>query len=323
MRKLTSLLCAAFAVFGYSGAQADQSGAVRNPIVLAHGFASDADGFFGVANALNQVGADNVIATEVEAFESSFARGEELLQQIEVFLAVSGEDKVNIIAHSQGGVDSRYVAGVRPDLVGSVTSLASPHRGVNTADVLDAVTGPLTDDIAGLLDALVILFGASDTTSLFGSLSTLSSDGAAGFNSVFPQGLRTDGCETTPLVNVARGPFRFIFPRFVRDYSVNDGPRVVNGVRYFSLGGVTTLFNNNIADPIDFALAVTSTTFFFESNDGLVGRCSTHLGEVVRDDFTLNHNDFTNATNGLRGLGTDDPLAVYKQHARRLNSRGL
>lgn len=321
IRKLTcilSVLIVATIIAPFS--QADQSGAVRNPIVLAHGFASDSDGFFGIPSALNQVGANNLTLTDVSSFENSFARGEELLQQIETFLAVTGQRKVNIIGHSQGGIDARYVAAIRPDLVASVTSLASPHRGSNVADVVAAATFPFTGAVSDLIDALLTIGGDDDaSTSSIGSLESLTSAGAGRFNRIFPQALRTSRCRTAPLVNIGS----FFSPRFVRNYSVNNGRTSVNGVRYFSMAGTTTILNNNIFDPIDLALGVTAATFLFERNDAVVGRCSTHLGEVIRDDFVLNHTDFTNATNGLRGLGTNDPLALYKQHARRLKSRGL
>ena len=46
-------------------------------------------------------------------------------------LAATGAAKVNLIGHSHGGPTARYVASVRPDLVGSVSSVA----GVNKAPI--------------------------------------------------------------------------------------------------------------------------------------------------------------------------------------------
>jgi triacylglycerol lipase len=45
---------------------------------------------------------------------------------------------VNLIGHSHGGLDVRYVAAVRPDLVASVTSVGTPHKGADLADFLVA-----------------------------------------------------------------------------------------------------------------------------------------------------------------------------------------
>jgi len=60
-----------------------------------------------------------------------------------------------------------------------------------------------------------------------------------------------------------------------------------------------------------------------EANDGVVGRCSTHLGKVIRDDYTMNHADEINGMFGLRGLWSANPLQLYKDHARRLTAVGL
>jgi len=56
---------------------------------------------------------------------------------------------VNLIGHSQGGLDVRYVAAVRPDLVASVTTIGAPHQGAQVADYLDAnfLNGGFTQDV--------------------------------------------------------------------------------------------------------------------------------------------------------------------------------
>src|SRR4029077_17462145 len=63
-------------------------------------------------------------------------RGEQLLQQIEFIAASTGAGKVNLIGHSEGGLDSRYVMAVRPDLIASLTTVATPHLGADLADFL-------------------------------------------------------------------------------------------------------------------------------------------------------------------------------------------
>jgi triacylglycerol lipase len=90
--------------------------------VLAHGLLGFRevfgvlDYFFGVASDLQSSGAQ-VFVTQVSAVNSSEERGEQLLQQIEAIVASTGAAKVNLIGHSQGGIDARYVMGVRPDLI--------------------------------------------------------------------------------------------------------------------------------------------------------------------------------------------------------------
>ena len=60
-----------------------------------------------------------------------------------------------------------------------------------------------------------------------------------------------------------------------------------------------------------------------EPNDGLVGRCSTHLGQVIRDDYYLNHIDETNLVFGLISPFGPKPQTLYRAHANRLKNAGL
>src|SRR6185436_564648 len=85
------------------------------PIVLAHGFSGfrnigPIDYFYGVKAALEKDG-HRVFVSIVEPFASSATRGEQLANYIEtVVLPQSGAHRVNIIGHSQGGLDARYAA---------------------------------------------------------------------------------------------------------------------------------------------------------------------------------------------------------------------
>lgn len=91
----------------------------RYPIVLAHGLAGFdtlfgvVDYWYGLESALENGGAQ-VFVTDVSPFNTPQERGEQLLAQVQQILAVTGKAKVNLIGHSQGGFDVRYVAAVRP-----------------------------------------------------------------------------------------------------------------------------------------------------------------------------------------------------------------
>ena len=119
----------------------------RYPIVLAHGMAGfDSlfgvyEYFYGIPSSLRERGA-RVYTTTVSQFNTTEARGEQLLDQVETIAAISGAGKVNLIGHSHGGLDVRYVAAVRPDLVASVTSVGSPHKGADLATIC-ARTSPV------------------------------------------------------------------------------------------------------------------------------------------------------------------------------------
>lgn len=130
----------------------------RFPIVLAHGFMAGPDliPFFNVRDAL---AADGHVVFEgsVAPFDGVDVRAAELAEQIDVVLAHTGAEKVNIIAHSMGGLDSRFVISTlgMGDKVASLTTVSTPHRGSGVADIaLKFVDGPVEEAInavAGLV----------------------------------------------------------------------------------------------------------------------------------------------------------------------------
>lgn len=69
---------------------------------------------------------------------SSYDSGEELAKRIKEIVDEYECDKVNIIAHSKGGLDSRYAVGCFgvKDNVASITTINSPHRGCIFVDYL-------------------------------------------------------------------------------------------------------------------------------------------------------------------------------------------
>lgn len=271
----------------------------RYPIVLVHGmFGFDSiagvDYWYGIASDLRKYGAD-VYTTQVPALDSTIARGEALLPQIQAIAAVHG--KVNLVGHSHGGPTARYISRVRPDLVASVTSVGSPHKGSPVADLIygspaESLAASLGDALGGLID---LLSGGGYDQDLRSSLYSLTTEGSAEFNRFAPAGVPQTAC--------------------------GEGAYVANGVRFYSWGGTGVL--TNVLDPSDALLGTTSLAFGFSQNDGLVGRCSNHFGDVIRDNYFMNHLDEVNQALGLHSLFETDPKAVFKQHANRLRNVGL
>lgn len=79
----------------------------------------------------------------------------------------------------------------------------------------------------------------------------------------------------------------------------------------------------NIFDASDALTGAASLFFGLEQNDGLVGRCSSHWGVVLRDDYGWNHLDEVNQILGLRGLFSSSPAKVARAHANRMKNAGL
>lgn len=305
--------------------QADTSGQTVHPIVLVHGLSGFdralVDYFYGIKPALASVGASEVYTPQITGYESNEHRNEELLAYLEELQAVTGAEKFNLIGHSQGGTNSRYVASVRPDLVASVTSVATPHFGSEAADsIKDSMIEGTTIVLGNLVgDILATISGDTEQTSnTLASLASLNIPGAQTFNSQHPQALRQGECKETPTVNTGS----WWWPNYVKDYSVNDGEHSVNGIKYYSWSGTYSSMINSATDPVDALFAFTSM-LMSEESDGLVGRCSSHMGKVIRDDYTLNHGDEINQMFGLRGFFTSNPVTPYVEQARRLKSAGL
>jgi pimeloyl-ACP methyl ester carboxylesterase len=108
----------------------------RFPTLLVHGyFGTDTyfgllDYFHDVPDRLREAGYD-VRTPITDAFNWSEVRGEQLAAQVDEVLRETGARKVNLIGHSQGGLDSRVlISGLGyADRVASLTTVATPHHG--------------------------------------------------------------------------------------------------------------------------------------------------------------------------------------------------
>lgn len=278
----------------------------KYPIVLVHGMLGFDRLFnvlsywYGIVEGLGSGGAD-VYVLKISNVNSDEVRGEETLAQVESILAMTSAAKVNLIGHSQGGHAVRYVANVRPDLVASVTTVASPNYGADFADFMLTHPRPglMRDFLVKAVNAAGIVVGiiSGDRTlaSTTAMLNSLSSTGTAVFNASYPDGM--------PAVYCGEGPAQ--------------GP---SGMYYFSWGGVGVY--TNALDYSDPEMGVT-TMFYRDANDGLVARCSNHFGHSLRDDYFQNHYDGVNQVLGLVSHVGTDPVTIFRVHANRLKNLGL
>ena len=64
--------------------------------------------------------------------------GRHIAQRIDQIIKETGAEKVNILAHSKGGLDSRYAISIlgAASKVASLTTIATPHHGSKTVDKL-------------------------------------------------------------------------------------------------------------------------------------------------------------------------------------------
>ena len=121
--------------------QADQICKTRYPIVMVHGVFFRDSNFFNywgrVPDALTKNGA-NVFYGNQPSAASIADSAQALTRRIQEICQQTGCEKVNLIAHSKGGLDCRYAiafCGAAP-YVASLTTINTPHRGCQFADYL-------------------------------------------------------------------------------------------------------------------------------------------------------------------------------------------
>ena len=123
----------------------NQDCATRYPIILVHGiFFRDWQllNYWGrIPGQLTRCGAKIYLGEQQSAARVSDSAGE-LAETIKRVVAESGSPKVNIIAHSKGGLDCRYAIsklGIAP-FVASLTTISTPHHGcVWAREMLDRI----------------------------------------------------------------------------------------------------------------------------------------------------------------------------------------
>lgn len=164
----------------------------RYPIVLAHGFMGAPNGIWAYKNVEEALIADGhaVYTADVAPFHSPSFRAEQLAEDVDAALADSGAEKVNVVAHSMGGIDARYMISTLGygDRVASLTTISSPHRGTRVADVALELVPGFADKA---LDSLLVLVGQSfseegDEASLREALEGIAESNMGTFNADNP-----------------------------------------------------------------------------------------------------------------------------------------
>ena len=113
----------------------------KYPIVLVHGLAMK-DTFFmkswGKIDRILRVQGHTVYKSNVDAFGSVETNAYQLKEEINAILSETAAEKVNIIAHSKGGLDAKYMIQEfgMADRVASLTTLCTPHRGSPVASFI-------------------------------------------------------------------------------------------------------------------------------------------------------------------------------------------
>ena len=138
--------------------------ATKYPIVLAHGIILKDGKFFKAFGRIEKVlraGGHSVQTSTTDGVGSIETNAEQLKKQIEEILQTEGVEKVNVIAHSKGGLDTRYMIeklGMK-DKIASVTFLCTPHKGSQIATKLYALPRPVKGFLAFWINLWYRIFG--------------------------------------------------------------------------------------------------------------------------------------------------------------------
>ncbi len=116
--------------------------ATKYPIILHHGLFGFrqllfVEYFHQVPKTLRDAGFD-VYTTEAYAFGDLKQKSLELADQVDRVLKLTGKEKVNIIAHSMGGLDTRRLISRLgyEDKIASLSMIGTPNRGSYIADLV-------------------------------------------------------------------------------------------------------------------------------------------------------------------------------------------
>ncbi len=164
----------------------------RFPIILIHGFnAGPSTSFADQIPETLRADGDAVFTLTLPPFQSVEERAKVIASQLEAIMTKTGASKVNLVGHSQGGLDARYLVSSMGwgDRVASVTTLATPHRGSPLADM--ALAAPAGADeygtaIARWVGHHVHESPMAQSADLRGNAKSLSVAGASQFNAANP-----------------------------------------------------------------------------------------------------------------------------------------
>ncbi|MBI3543099.1 MAG: alpha/beta fold hydrolase [Deltaproteobacteria bacterium] len=134
---------------------------LKHPVVLVHGLGGRSsygpfDYFHGLPALLREAG-NEVLIPNLTPFHTMETRARQLKEQIQAALP---EGQVNLVSHSFGGLDARYLAANFgfTERVASVTTIGAPNRGTVVADI---ILGLVPDSTFHAMDFLLAPIGNS------------------------------------------------------------------------------------------------------------------------------------------------------------------
>ena len=131
---------------------------LQHPVLLCHGYGAIASlvkpsPLYDVALLLRS---HNVLtyAPNIVPYAKIETRAQSWVQRIEELVEQKPGRKINIVAHSMGGLDMRYALSQHDiaDHVASFTTISTPHRGTSLAELTLKTPEAIRDKLADFLD---------------------------------------------------------------------------------------------------------------------------------------------------------------------------
>jgi Predicted acetyltransferases and hydrolases with the alpha/beta hydrolase fold len=135
---------------------------LKYPIILVHGLAvKDKRVFWGrIPKRLQEAGL-NVYPGKTDSWGSFESNAHLLAKTIDEVLALHQCEKVNIIAHSKGGIDSRFLISSLgyAGKVAGLTTIATPHHGSEIVDFILERRAIYSPKAKQIINSLVKVYG--------------------------------------------------------------------------------------------------------------------------------------------------------------------
>ncbi|MDO4860162.1 MAG: hypothetical protein Q4A48_03985 [Bacillota bacterium] len=218
----------------------------KYPIVLIHGIGySDEENpdYWGpVPGALREEGAR--VFFGCQSAESPVAENaRQLRENIENICKEAETDKVNLIAHSKGGIEARYMISVLGGdrFTASLTTIATPHWGISAIDDMKTKKPRLLSGLYSFFSLITRMAGGKPPKD--GKVyDQMSSDYMKIFNELVPDSpgvyYQSYACRMkTPLTDPAFSPFGRIAEK---TEGANDGLVTVESAKWGEFRGVYT-----------------------------------------------------------------------------------
>lgn len=173
----------------------------KYPILLVHGvFFRDSEFFNYWGRVPHELEANGAVVCYGNHHSASSVAdcGMELAVRIREIVNEHGCEKVNIIAHSKGGLDCRYAlaeAGIE-QYVASLTTINTPHRGCEFADyLLNKIGEEVKDKIADAYNSTLRKLGEKNPDFL-AAVSDLTAESCEKFNKLYPDSVEGVYCQS-------------------------------------------------------------------------------------------------------------------------------